>query len=174
MVVQHSIEDLENLKDLLKAIPSRIYSQKLDVLSGSSIGEHTRHVLEFYGCLFESEVSGEVDYDNRKRSNELQTEVEAAIIFLGQMIARLKKGVLDIPLKLTVNFSKTKDQKQEIKSSVLRELAYCLEHSIHHKALIKIGLTQSGYGHLVEQHFGVAASTIRSRANQPEMTISDN
>jgi hypothetical protein len=40
-------------------------------------------------------------------------------------------------------------------------LAYCLEHTIHHQALIKIGLMELNLIHLIDQHFGVAPATIR-------------
>jgi len=164
MISHYSIQDLVSLSKLLESIPSHIYSQKLEVLSGSNIGEHTRHVLEFYGCLLLSDNSESVNYDSRKRSNELQTNQKAAVNYIEKLIDKIQVGVADRPLKLVVDFSKSGGNNEEVQSSLYRELAYCLEHSIHHKALIKIGLFNSGYGFVVEDDFGVAASTIRSKS----------
>jgi uncharacterized damage-inducible protein DinB len=52
-----------------------------------------------------------------------------------------------------------------VNSSVGRELAYCIEHSIHHQALIKAGLFATGLPDLIDKDFGVAYSTIRYRKN---------
>ena len=51
-----------------------------------------------------------------------------------------------------------------MKSSFERELLYCLDHAIHHQALIKIGLKELHLSHLVSPDFGVAYSTLRYRA----------
>ena len=46
-----------------------------------------------------------------------------------------------------------------------RELLYCLDHAIHHQALIKIGLKELQIADLVGDDFGVAYSTLRYRAS---------
>ena len=55
-----------------------------------------------------------------------------------------------------------KAQPFSVDSNVQRELAFNLEHAIHHQALIKIGLNQLGQH--MESGFGVAPSTLRSMA----------
>ena len=50
-------------------------------------------------------------------------------------------------------------------TSVDRELLYCLDHAIHHQALIKIGLKELQIADLVGDDFGVAYSTLRYRAS---------
>jgi len=42
---------------------------------------------------------------------------------------------------------------------------YCLDHAIHHQALIKIGLKELQIADLVGDDFGVAYSTLRYRAS---------
>ena len=56
-----------------------------------------------------------------------------------------------------------------IESSFERELVYCLEHSIHHKALIKVALREYALTHLVSNSFGVAPSTLKSRSTLPNL-----
>lgn len=49
------------------------------------------------------------------------------------------------------------------KTFINRELAYCLEHSIHHQALIKVGLKEQNIENLIDENFGVAPATIRHK-----------
>ncbi|MDC1012234.1 hypothetical protein OAQ04_03240 [Flavobacteriaceae bacterium] len=62
-------------------------------------------------------------------------------------------------LSLTAQQNLTDVNHSTSKSSFLRELAYCLDHRIHHQSLIKIGLTEQGLDHLIDENFGVAFFT---------------
>jgi uncharacterized damage-inducible protein DinB len=57
-------------------------------------------------------------------------------------------------------------QDNKIPTSIGREVAYCIEHSIHHQAIIKAALIAIGREKLVDEQFGVAYSTIRHRKEQ--------
>jgi hypothetical protein len=46
---------------------------------------------------------------------------------------------------------------------LFRELAYDLEHSIHHQAIIKIAMKNLNSEYALNENFGVARSTIRFR-----------
>ena len=39
---------LKNLQHLLQHIPTKMYIQKTKVLANGTIGEHVRHIIEFY------------------------------------------------------------------------------------------------------------------------------
>jgi hypothetical protein len=43
------------------------YTQPLTVFSGSSVGQHVRHTVEFFQCFILGLENGVVDYDARKR-----------------------------------------------------------------------------------------------------------
>jgi uncharacterized damage-inducible protein DinB len=145
-------ENLEQLRDLLLVISKENYNKKPDVLSGASIGQHIRHILEFYLLLISGSFEGRICYDKRERNLELEI-----------------KGIYLIeenePLQVEGDFTSSGEQENIIKSSVARELAYCIEHSIHHQALIKAGLIALELKDLTNEHFGVAYSTIRYRNN---------
>ena len=49
-----------------------------------------------------------------------------------------------------------------IPSNYYRELAYNLEHTIHHMALIRVGITEVS-GIQLSDDFGVASSTVKYR-----------
>ena len=68
------------------------------------------------------------------------------------------------PLKVEANYSKNKSGINfVIDTSLYRELGYCLEHSVHHQALIKTALKEHECLGLIDQNFGIASSTIRNR-----------
>ena len=67
------------------------------------------------------------------------------------------------PVNLEADYSIDGKSMNTVNSTVGRELAYCIEHSIHHQALIKAGLIGSGLKDLTDKDFGVAYSTIRYR-----------
>ncbi len=66
---------------------------------------------------------------------------------------------------LEADFTSKGKSGNTIKTTAGRELAYCIEHSIHHQALIKAGLITIGLSSLTDKHFGLAYSTIRYREN---------
>ena len=52
----------------------------------------------------------------------------------------------------------------DVSSSFFRELTYLIEHTIHHLAIIKIGLNEVYPAIEIPKNFGVAHSTIRYQA----------
>lgn len=133
------------------------YSLKLDILHKNSLGQHFRHVLEFYLCLLEAKSCGIVNYDKRKRDLEIESNKSYALQVAETILQKLDE--LDenevIGLETCLGNDTT-----IIPSNFSRELVYLSEHTIHHFALIKIGIT-TAFPHIVlEQNFGVAQSTI--------------
>jgi uncharacterized damage-inducible protein DinB len=122
--------------------------------------------LEFYLLLVSGSFSGVISYDKRQRDKEIEVNPAFAI----ETIERLLKGLETLDLKQAVKFEGdfTTDGSQDnfTESSVGRELAYCIEHSIHHQAIIKAGLIDLGLSSITCENFGVAYSTIRYRENQ--------
>lgn len=159
-------ENLMQLKELLQKMNNEDYLKKNEVLSGSAVGQHIRHILEFYLLLVSGSFSGVISYDKRQRDKQIEESAEFAI----ETIDRLIKGFDTLDLTQTVKFEGdfTTDGSQDnfTESSVGRELAYCIEHSIHHQAIIKAGLIDMGLLSLAGENFGVAYSTIRYRENQ--------
>lgn len=159
-------ENLYQLRELLENISNNQYTAKPDILSGASIGQHIRHILEFYLLLVFGSFSGTISYDKRKRDIRIEEDASFAI----QTIDRLLPGIDTLdekqPVKLKGDYSTDGESQHFIDSSVGRELAYCIEHSIHHQALIKAGLIALGAANITNEFFGVAYSTIRYRNDQ--------
>ncbi len=47
-MTQYCKQNLLELKELLQKLSEEQYSRPSEILSGASIGQHLRHVLEFY------------------------------------------------------------------------------------------------------------------------------
>jgi len=97
-----------------------------------------------------------INYGNRDRDLEIETNREIAI----QKIVEIKKQLnsLNISERLHLEI-----ESYTMDTSIERELLYNLEHSIHHQALIKVGLKEQNIGSLVNETFGVAPSTLKYR-----------
>ena len=154
-------ENLSEIKDLLLKISNDQYSQKSGMLSGASIGQHIRHILEFYVCLIHGRKSGVINYDTRERKYTLENNTKAAIRVIHDILNNLSAIEKDSPVILVGCYSTNNQETVVINSSILRELTYNLEHSIHHQALIKVGLKEQGIEHIIDENFGVAPATIR-------------
>jgi hypothetical protein len=75
------------------------------------------------------------------------------------------EGVDKIPFVeeviLELSHTKSDEDSVKIKSSLERELAYNIEHAIHHMAIIKIALKTLFPKVKLADNFGVAYSTVR-------------
>ena len=156
------IENLQMLKGILLRLDDVQYAASLEVLSNSTIGQHVRHVLEFYLCLLNSEEAGVLNYDTRQRDLALQSHVQNGIHTIEHIIHRLNSTHMNSPLTLEGDHGIVSPARFSVDSNVKRELAFNLEHAIHHQALIKIGLNQ--LGQRMASGFGVAPSTLRNLA----------
>lgn len=149
----------QHMIDLCESLNQDQYSFKSELLNGASIGEHLRHSYEFYVCLVKRENPTIINYDERKRDARIETDLAYAVEQMQSLKTHLKPIKNDVPLKL----SSKEANAQMVSTSLERELVYCLDHAIHHQALIKIGLKELNLYHLVNENFGVAYSTIRFR-----------
>ncbi|TDW47006.1 hypothetical protein EV144_10522 [Flavobacterium sp. 270] len=152
--INHSLDELTNLLDQLS---NQSYSHSCEALSNSSIGAHTRHILEMFQCLENSYDSGVLNYDNRERNKQIETETEFAKQFISAVKSGLKRENKIIYLEQMID-----GLTFRIQSNYYRELLYNLEHCIHHQALIKVAVLQYDTI-LLNENFGVARSTIEYR-----------
>lgn len=162
-MVAFCIENLYQIKRLVSFIADKDYQQQSENLFNSTVGEHVRHILEFYDCLIDGIEDGEVNYDLRQRRKDLETKTALVLTSIEEITAKLNQIAEDKQLVLKVNYSKEPSHTTSIKTSVYRELSYCLEHSVHHQALIKSALKEHDCLNLIEKEFGIAASTLRNR-----------
>ena len=151
---------IQKLTEVIEQLDENQYQEKLAVLSGSSIGMHCRHILEFYNALV-SPKRNFVSYDDRARDLLFETSPTLTVQKLAELSDQLTNINPNAPLNLISNTGNVQEENSVLKSSWGRELLYTLDHTIHHMALIKIGLTEFCPKVIVHKNFGVAPSTIR-------------
>ena len=148
---------LNELSDLLSQLSNSDYSLPCRELSNSSIGQHSRHIIELFQCLESQYDNGIVNYDNRLRDYEIETNVNTAQMAIVSIINSIEK-----PNKVLFLQQKIDNEVIHIDTNYNRELLYNLEHCIHHQALIKVAVLKMK--HLqINDDFGVAKSTIEFR-----------
>ncbi|RZJ64816.1 MAG: DinB family protein [Flavobacterium sp.] len=148
---------LREMTALLHQLSDEDYSCGCRELSGATIGEHTRHIIEMFQCLAGQYDSGVINYDKRERNLLIQTSTDFAVSAIHDLELSLNKT--NKPLKLNQQLC---DQDVMVESNYERELLYNLEHCIHHQALIKVALLDLEAIQIADT-FGVAASTIAYR-----------
>lgn len=149
---------LNSILQLLDGLSTEEYRISLPVLSGSSIGAHIRHSIEMLKCLQEGYGTGYVNYEARQRDRSLETSTQSAadlISFLRDTLFLENKD-----MQLLADYTYSGSASCLYPTSYYRELAYCLEHSIHHLALVRVGMYAQGLAPL-NPHIGIAPSTIR-------------
>ncbi|HAT80757.1 MAG TPA: hypothetical protein DCS17_04990, partial [Flavobacterium sp.] len=115
--------NLNELIRLLQQLSDEQYSNPCVQLSNSSIGEHTRHIIELFQCLDNQYDSGVVNYDKRQRSFQIQTNTDFAI----QKIIQIQNN-LDKEDKNIVLHQKIDGNEISVDSNYYRELLYNFEH----------------------------------------------
>ncbi len=161
MLQQINIEIIDQLIDLLNDIESTVYKNALQPLHYSTVGQHVRHITEFYLCALKSNENGVVDYDARERNLLIEIDKDFTIETLRNVKNQLNSLKSDRNLILKSKFGG--DEAMDIPSSLFRELTYLIEHTIHHLAIIKIGLNEVYPEINIPKNFGVAHSTLRYR-----------
>lgn len=160
---EQCIKNLGEIKSVISELNNDQYAQRMEVLSGSSIGQHVRHILEFYFCLIQGIKSGVVNYDLRERDLTLESEVKAALTAIQYLQHEIQSFDLTLAIRLEGDCGVTVSEVFIIPSNLHRELCYNLEHSIHHQAIIKIALKSMMKNPALAESFGVAPSTMRAQ-----------
>ncbi len=151
---------LGQLQEVLENLSNHQYTAQVDVLSGATIGQHVRHIVEFFQELDKGYETGTVNYDQRNRSQLLETNRVLAIGQLSSMALAVDRPDKDLALMTHVTVDVV--EPVVIRTNYFRELLYNIEHMVHHMALLRIGIAMVSKMSL-PVHFGVAASTLKFR-----------
>lgn len=164
MEIKDSSEQvLRQLIDLIDQLKDEQFAKPLSILSGNTIGKHIRHIIELYDQLLNGYESGIVNYDDRQRDQRIETESGYAINKLLQIITTCENK-FDKPIQLEVDYTMNHLASEKVNTSYKRELAYNMEHAIHHMAIIKMAVENEFEEIVLDKSFGVAPSTLRYNA----------
>jgi len=159
-ILKYNRDNLLIIRSLIQSLSEYQYNEPIEILSGSSIGAHVRHILEFYICLIRNS-NNVISYDERERNQRIETERAFALTAIDTIILKLDELKEDRAISLKSDFSSDGTDPSFFITSLFRELGYCLEHSIHHEALIKVGIKSINSEGILVNNFGVAPSTVR-------------
>lgn len=155
-VVMHHI--IGQLSTTISKLNTSLYSQPCQNLSNATIGQHTRHIIDMFQCLLAGYDNGRINYENRTRDKNIEQDPAFANQLLQQLYRELNKP--NKPLLLEANFQDESDDSILLDTNFYREVAYNIEHAIHHMALIKVGFLEIS-DHALPAGFGVAPSTLK-------------
>lgn len=155
------VSTLDQIVFVINSVGNKKFSEPLISLNNATIGQHVRHMLEFYMCLINGYSSGVICYDKRKHDREIETSTAAALEAVAFIQEELSGIDEDTELVLEGDYGTSLPYKYSIKTNFSRELAYNIEHAIHHMAIIKIGMAEACPSLELPSNFGVADSTVR-------------
>ena len=148
------------LSETLNQLSNEEYTRPSKIIMNATIGQHVRHIIELFQCLEQGYEAGLVNYEKRKRDYRIETDRQIAIDLLKDIYRNIEKSNKEIILEAEDYCDEI--QVLSIPSNYYRELAYNLEHTIHHMALIRVGVNEVSKVELPHE-FGVAYSTIKYR-----------
>jgi len=155
--IQHVVGQL---CELLQQLPCNDYRRVSTVLNGASIGQHVRHTIELFQCLLAGYEQGIVNYDHRKRDITIESYRYLATELLAEIARSLVQPNKNMILKSA--YDEEQGDVLTVETNFYREVVYNLEHTIHHMALIRIGVSDVS-GIVLDDSFGVAPSTTQYR-----------
>lgn len=158
-------QTLQDAQCYLKEIDPQVYAMPLELLFGASIGQHTRHFVEFYQCLLE-QTQGDgnvVNYALRARDLRIEEDPEFSSAIIDELCTRLLALNVSRSCHLVCDEHIEEQSGITVDSNIGREIVYNIEHTIHHLAIIKIGLYAIAPRITLPSHFGVAPSTIQHK-----------
>jgi len=133
-LLAQSQEQLFFLKLVSQQLTSDQFVKPLELLGYSTVGRHMRHVVEFYQCLIDGAISGEINYDARARNLQLEENLNLVFDTLASIqnsLGQLKNGTIML---------RVAEGSVLLPTTIERELAYNTEHCIHHLAIIRMGI----------------------------------
>jgi hypothetical protein len=147
---------------MLETVSSEVYTRREDGPYGASLGAHYRHVLDHFSCLLEGLQIGQIDYDHRQRSPEIENSRAEALFVTESLIAKFRSLPDDtFRQTCTVVYSVGYDdnEAQAVGSNVGREVMFCVGHAIHHYAIVKMLCMTMAVA--LPYEFGIAPSTLK-------------
>jgi hypothetical protein len=161
MQLQQAIKNVfVQLSESLELLTPEQYKEPSEILFNATIGQHVRHIIELFQCLNNGYETGIVNYEKRKRDYRIETDKDLAVELLHIIYGSIDKA--DKDLMLEAGYDDHSNDLLAIKTNYYREVVYNLEHTVHHMALIRVGINEVS-NIILPEGFGVASSTIKYR-----------
>jgi uncharacterized damage-inducible protein DinB len=158
--VEPLVEVLGQLYAVIEMLSDAQYRTRAVGVFESSIAAHVRHCLDHVAAFLAVAVGEEIDYDHRERGTQIEQSRAAAL----HRVAELQRQLLELPPEAMHRSTwvsvmlRSDGPTSHLHSSVGREVAFVLSHTIHHQALIAAMV--KSLGGWLPDGFGYAPSTI--------------
>jgi hypothetical protein len=150
---------LDEMRRLIARLDDDTYRRPAPGRTSGGVGGHVRHCLDHIGALVSATRTGVCEYDRRHRGTEVETCRAAAvrqILELSERLLTFDASMLDEPLLVESQIDPA-GAMILTRSSVCREVAFLISHTIHHNAIVAQLLRARGED--VGERFGMAAAT---------------
>jgi hypothetical protein len=162
-------ESLRGLAGVIEQIDGPTYaSRELDPAFASCVGSHVRHTLDHVRLLIGGVLSGEpVDYEARDRGGAVESDRGAGAAQL-RLFADEAARLADRPGWLACDVVVKPSPETpcvHVRSTLARELAFVMSHTVHHAAIVRLMLARGG--RTVAGDAGLAHGTPRPSTHAP-------
>ncbi len=160
---EHNVALLHQVDDLLRQFDNADLTTPRALLFGGSVGQHVRHIVEYYDLLLSGWPTGEINYDRRERDRRVETDVAYARRAIDRCLDLLRGISADQQLVLESELPADGGTVSQT-TSLMRELTYVADHCVHHLAMVRIVVEQELHRIVFPADLGVAAATHNHRA----------
>lgn len=152
---------LDQLTSVITQINEQDFKKPVSTLNQATIGQHIRHTLEFFTCLLNGHITNVVNYDKRDHDKSIEEHKSQALATLNNIANFIEKIENNCKFNLEIDYGVDRDLNCVIETNFNRELAYNIEHAVHHMAIVKIGVQAICPYVTIPSNFGVANSTVK-------------
>jgi hypothetical protein len=157
--LQPLLDVLHQMRTMIARLDDSDYAMPAPGRTTGGIGGHVRHCLDHVSALLVGARNGLCAYDRRRRGTEVETSRTAAIDAITEaMIGVLHLDAATLESEVFVETQLDPARAMVItRSSVCREVAFLVSHTIHHNAIVAQMLQARGIE--VAPRFGVSPAT---------------
>ena len=163
MVVASPLQGLADLLREMRTLVERLddieYAMPAPGRSSGGIGGHVRHCLDHVNALLAAIDTDVCAYDRRARGTDVETDRRAAMRAISELIDRVTmldpaslERMVDVEIQLDHSGTMT-----TARSTFGRELAFVMNHTVHHNAIVAQLLHLLGVS--MGARFGLAPAT---------------
>jgi uncharacterized damage-inducible protein DinB len=159
-LIEQHLEQLQDCAEILGSLTGEhLVAKDPGLFPHGSVGMHFRHILGYYERFLDG--GGRIDYDSRRRDATLETDRGALLAGIAAVHRSLQAMAAhpDTSARRVVVRDNGLDlEDRYFPSSLGRELAFLLSHSVHHLAVVAMMLRVLGAE--PPASLGVAPSTL--------------
>jgi hypothetical protein len=157
--LQPLIDLLHQMRTMIARLDDVDYAMPAPGRTTGGIGGHVRHCLDHVTALLAGTRTGLCAYDRRQRGTDVETSRTAAIdattdVMIG--LLQIEPALLDSEVLVETQLEPA-GEMVITRSSVCREVAFLVSHTIHHNAIVAQMLHARGVD--VMPRFGLAPTT---------------